>query len=150
MRAAILALAALVALAPERASAEGKPGARRPNEFKSVDCPEGDVYLILERDGSFVLVLDRIDRKLGTSLGQEKITGKWQEAKAEVKLVAKDAEIVYAREPTSFRIGDRSFTLEGLRWVRSTKHTFADSWMLVDRLELEKTVVRWAPAPPGK
>jgi hypothetical protein len=143
-----LALALLFGVrAAPFAGASEEPLARAQHEYKSVNCPDGDVYLILDPDGSFTLVLDRIDAKQGTSLGQQKLTGKWQEMKGEVKLDSKESQIVYRREPASFKIGEQTFTLQGLGWQRSSRPTFADSWMLVDRLELQKIVYRYGPAP---
>jgi hypothetical protein len=135
----VLALVAAVAVAEESA---------HPTDYKSADCPDGDVYLSLNRDGTFTLVLDMIDRREDRSLGHRKIAGKWTEKDGAVTLTAPEARIVYRRERATFNIDKKDHALDALRFESSTKRTFADSWMLVDRVGMEKLAYHYAPPPP--
>jgi len=116
-----------------------------PSEYKSVRCTAGEVFLILERDGDFVLGLER-----GAEAPLLRMQGKWKEAERDLTLEAPEGKLVYRREPVRFTIGDHRFELAGLGWQKSAPATFADECpTLVDRIGLERAVHRFAPAPPS-
>jgi NlpE N-terminal domain len=93
--------------------------------FISVNCPKGDVELILNPDQTFELNIDLLDSNSHQHTGQQSVKGAWTRAGNNLKLVTDDANaIIYEITP-----GDN----KACKFKSSTKDFFASNCDLTEK-----------------
>ena len=107
------------------------------NEYVSIDCPKGDMTLVLNDNGKFSLELKHWDSKHNKHTLTENLSGNWRMTDKKLTLLG-DVMIEYVREPSSMKIGDSAVAIDGFKWLRSSKPTFADTFILVDRKAVDE------------
>jgi hypothetical protein len=105
-------------------------------EYVSVDCPKGDISLFLEDNGTFVLELKYWDSKENRHTHSEKFSGQWSFKDNELELNG-ESTLVYKRDKSSFSIGEKTANIDSLFWVSSSSKSFADTFTLVERTEID-------------
>ena len=114
------------------------------SEYVSIDCPKGDITLLLKKNGTFSLELKHWDSKQNRHTHNETLTGKWRISDKSLVLSG-DAEISYQREPTAMTIGGYSDNIDSFKWQKSSKPTFVDTFTLVERTATDTLFMRATP-----
>lgn len=117
------------------------PGA---SEYVSIDCPKGDITLALSKDGTFMLELKHWDPKQNRHTHRESLTGKWRIAEKKLVLTG-SVELRYLRELSAMTVGSHSGNIDSFKWESSSKPTFADTFSLVERKEVDDLFRRATP-----
>ena len=106
-------------------------------EYVSIDCPKGDITLLLNTDGVFGLELKIWNEETHSHTHSEKLSGKW--SYSEGRLVLSGAgTIIYQRDTAELTIGSKISNIDSLNWTSSSPATFADSFTLVEREEVDQ------------
>lgn len=107
------------------------------HEYVSIDCPKGDMTLLLNDNGKFSLGLKHWDSTQNKHTRTENLSGNWRISDKKLTLLG-SAIIEYVREPSSMKIGDNAVTIDGFKWLHSSKPTFADTFILVERKAVDE------------
>lgn len=105
-------------------------------EYVSIDCPKGDITLFLDKNGSFILELKYWDNQALRHTHSEKISGEWSYKNNELALKS-EGNLIYKRDKSVLTIGKKSASIDSFYWVSSTSKTFADSFALIERIEID-------------
>lgn len=114
------------------------------SEYVSIDCPTGDITLVLNKDGKFFLELRHWDPKQNRHTRSETLSGSWRLAGKKL-ILSSNVEINYEREPSAMAVGNYSDNIDGFKWRHSSKPTFADTFSLVERKATDALLLRAAP-----
>ncbi len=117
------------------------PGA---SEYVSIDCPKGDITLLLKNNGTFSLELKYWDSKQNRHTHSETLSGSWR-ISGKSLVLSGSTDINYQREPTAMTIGSYSDHIDGFKWVKSSKPTFVDTFTLVERKATDALFMRATP-----
>jgi hypothetical protein len=107
------------------------------HEYVSIDCPKGDMTLLLNQDGKFSLELKHWDSTQNKHTRTENLSGNWSIADKKLTLLG-NVNIEYVREPSSMKIGKNAVAIDGFNWLRSSKPSFADTFTLVERKAVDE------------
>lgn len=102
-------------------------------EYVSIDCPAGDISLLLKPDHTFVLVLKHWDEKALTHNKTEMLAGAWSYT-GDILALKSKGNISYRRSKASLKVGDKAAEIDSFAWQSSASPTFADRYMLVERI----------------
>jgi hypothetical protein len=105
-------------------------------EYVSIDCPAGDISLQLNPDHTFVLVVNHWDAKALTHSKTEALDGSWSYT-GDILVLKSRGNISYRRSEASMKVGDRAAEIDSFAWQSSTSPTFADRYMLVERIAVD-------------
>jgi hypothetical protein len=111
------------------------------HEYVSVDCPKGDITLIMNNDGTFSLELKHWDSKKNIHTQHETFSGKWRLSGKKL-ILSSAVEVSYERNSTSITVGSYSANIDSFTWERSSKPTFVDTFSLVERKTLDNLFQR--------
>lgn len=119
--------------------------------YIGMGCDCGTIVLRLEADGSFILACGPPDDHPYAALdgddlpvGGGRLSGSWESRGGDLTLAARpdaavrEAIVLFTECEVEIEAVGRSGLLPGLRWVSSTRSTFADSTQLVARDELDE------------
>ncbi|MES2877757.1 MAG: hypothetical protein V4713_04990 [Pseudomonadota bacterium] len=105
-------------------------------EYVSIDCPAGDISLQLKPDHTFVLVLKHWDAKAQTHSKTETLDGSWSYT-GDILVLKSRGNISYRRSKASMKVGDKAAEIDSFAWQSSAGPTFADRYMLVERVAVD-------------
>lgn len=131
----------LVALLTSVSAHAGLPVA---SEYVSIDCPKGDITLLLKKDGTFSVELKHWDPMQNRHTHSETLSGSWRLSGKNL-ILSGSIEVTYQREPTAMTVGSYSDNIDGFTWLKSSKPTFVDTFTLVERKATDALLLRAAP-----
>lgn len=114
------------------------------SEYVSIDCPKGDITLVLKKDGTFSLELKHWDPQQYRHGHSETLSGSWRLSGKNL-ILSGSVEVNYQREPAAMTVGRYSDNIDGFRWLNSSKPTFVDTFTLVERKATDTLLLRAAP-----
>jgi hypothetical protein len=114
------------------------------SEYVSIDCPKGDITLMLNKDGKFSLELKHWDPKQNRHTRSETLVGSWSLSGKKLVLSG-SAQVTYERAPSAMTVGSYSANIDGFKWRHSSKPTFADTFSLMERKATDDLLLRAAP-----
>ena len=113
-------------------------------EYVSIDCPKGDITLMLNKDGKFSLELKHWDPKNNRHTHSETLSGSWRLSGKNLVL-SSSVEVNYERERTAMTVGSYSDKIDSFEWRKSSKSTFVDTFTLMERKATDALLLRATP-----
>jgi hypothetical protein len=115
-------------------------------EYVSIDCQDGDITLRLFSDGTCSIEKKTWDSQRHQHGQILSLRGRYTTKDAVLTIQADDNAITYKlKSDFKMSIGNKSVTLSGWEWQRSTKSTFADKFSLIERKALDAFLVGSVP-----
>ncbi|MEW6603036.1 MAG: copper resistance protein NlpE N-terminal domain-containing protein [Nitrospirota bacterium] len=106
-------------------------------EYVSIDCPQGDISLILKTDNSFKLEIKYWSQTENRHTHAERINGTWS-SKGETLTLSGNVELTYIKDKTDLTVGSRSASIPSLKFLKGSLSTFANGFELVERTKVDK------------